>query len=306
MAVRSTVLAPGAGACADDRGIGHGLGYHPARRGLGGDAGVGGVDGLYIFRLEGRGGLLPGTAAGVVARSIHPEGALISGYRDCCLFRYNNRESTAFSERRLGVLMRRTFRPIVVLILILAVVLFTRVQLVKFLDVISPAVTAIATVLIAWFTATIWDINRSQLAHGQRVDRAYVNGGWGRHIDGKLYANINNDGKTPATVHHMVLAILPLAGLPSTPPALPRTFVNYNLEPSPPSPPAEKATARQDQTRESGTDEGAVGGVVPTSVPAPIVERGLPGIVLALGSFARRHPVGSARPHTQASLLSRS
>jgi hypothetical protein len=146
----------------------------------------------------------------------------------------------AFSERRLGVLMRRTFRPIAVLILILAVVLLeawalgripTRVQLVKFLDAISPAVTAIATVLIALFTATIWGINRSQLAHGRRVDRAYVNGGWGRHIDGKLYANINNDGKTPATVHHMVLAILPLAGLPSTPPALPRTFVNYNLEP---------------------------------------------------------------------------
>ncbi len=146
----------------------------------------------------------------------------------------------AFSERRLGVLMRRTFRPIAVLILILAVVLLeawalgripTRVQLVKFLDAISSAVTAIATVLIALFTATIWGINRSQLAHGRRVDRAYVNGGWGRHIDGKLYANINNDGKTPATVHHMVLAILPLAGLPSTPPALPRTFVNYNLEP---------------------------------------------------------------------------
>jgi hypothetical protein len=74
----------------------------------------------------------------------------------------------------------------------------------------------------------------------------------------------------------------------------------------PPSPPAEKATARQDQTGETGTDKGAVGGVVPTSVPALIVERGLPGIVLALGWFARRHPVGSARPHIQASLLSRS
>jgi hypothetical protein len=134
----------------------------------------------------------------------------------------------------------RTFRPIAVLILILAVVLLeawalgqipTHVQLAKFLDAVSPAVTAIATAVIALFTATIWVINRSQLAHGRRVDRAYVNGGWGRYIDGKLYANINNDGKTPATVHHMVLAILPLAGLPSTPPALPRTFVNYNLEP---------------------------------------------------------------------------
>src|SRR4051794_11264854 len=103
--------------------------------------------------------------------------------------------------------MRRTFRPIAVLILILAVVLLeawalgqipTYVQLAKFLDAISPAITAIATAVIALFTATIWVINRSQLAHGRRVDRAYVNGGWWRYIDGKLYANINNDGKTPA------------------------------------------------------------------------------------------------------------
>jgi hypothetical protein len=95
----------------------------------------------------------------------------------------------------------------------------------------NAVITAFATIAIAALTGTIWAVNKSQLAHARRVDRAYVNGGWGRYEDGKLYANINNDGKTPATVHHMVLAILPLAGLPSTPPALPRTFVNYNLEP---------------------------------------------------------------------------
>jgi hypothetical protein len=154
------------------------------------------------------------------------------------LFRYNNRENTGIFGTAIGGCWCQERSDL--LILILAVVLLeawalgqipTYVQLAKFLDAISPAVTAIATAVIALFTATIWVINRSQLAHGRRVDRAYVNGGWGRYIDGKLYANINNDGKTPATVHHMVLAILPLAGLPSTPPALPRTFVNYNLEP---------------------------------------------------------------------------
>ena len=122
--------------------------------------------------------------------------------------------------------MRRMFRPIAVLILVLGAVLLeawalgripTYVQIGKFLDAISPVVTAIASGVIAWFTATIWIINRRQLAHARRVDRAYVNGGWGRYEDGKLYANINNDGKTPATVHHMAMAILPLAGLPSTP-----------------------------------------------------------------------------------------
>lgn len=100
-----------------------------------------------------------------------------------------------------------------------------------FLEAHNGAVTAIATAIIAWFTWSIRQVNQSQLAHGRQVERAYVNGGWGRYIDGRLYANINNDGKTPATVHHMVLAILPLADLPLTPPALPRIFVNYNLEP---------------------------------------------------------------------------
>jgi hypothetical protein len=96
----------------------------------------------------------------------------------------------------------------------------------------SPlAITAIATGVIAWFTATIWVINRSQLKHSRKVERAYVNGGWGRCIDGRLYANINNDGRTPATVHHMALSILPLVGLNSVPPDLPRTFVNHNIQP---------------------------------------------------------------------------
>jgi hypothetical protein len=93
------------------------------------------------------------------------------------------------------------------------------------------AIAALAAGVTGYFTATIWKVNRSQLAHARRVDRAYVNGGYGRCIDGKLYAYINNDGKTPATVHHMAMKILPLVDLPSTPPELPRTFVNYNLEP---------------------------------------------------------------------------
>jgi hypothetical protein len=96
---------------------------------------------------------------------------------------------------------------------------------------LAALISAIAAAVTARLTFSIRDIYRSQLAHGRQVERAYVNGGWGRCIDGRLYANINNDGKTPANVHHMVLAILPLVGLPHTPPALPRSFVNYNLEP---------------------------------------------------------------------------
>ena len=81
-----------------------------------------------------------------------------------------------------GAHMRKIFRPIAVLILVLVFVLLeawalgripTFWQIGKFLDAMSPAVTAIATGVIAWFTATIWTINRSQLKHG-RQDRKSV------------------------------------------------------------------------------------------------------------------------------------
>src|SRR5579884_8495 len=42
---------------------------------------------------------------------------------------------------------------------------------------IVAGVTTAATVAIAWFTATIWNVNRSQLAHGHQVERAYISGG---------------------------------------------------------------------------------------------------------------------------------
>jgi hypothetical protein len=35
-------------------------------------------------------------------------------------------------------------------------------------------ITAIATAVVAWFTATLWQSNRDQLAHNRRVERAYV------------------------------------------------------------------------------------------------------------------------------------
>ena len=38
-------------------------------------------------------------------------------------------------------------------------------------------ITAIATIIIAWFTGTIWSINRRQLVHSHNVERAYISGG---------------------------------------------------------------------------------------------------------------------------------
>ena len=47
-------------------------------------------------------------------------------------------------------------------------------QIPKSLDVISALITAVATGVIAWFTRTIWLINRSQLTHSHQVERAYI------------------------------------------------------------------------------------------------------------------------------------
>jgi hypothetical protein len=41
----------------------------------------------------------------------------------------------------------------------------------------NAVITALATIAIAAFTGTIWAINKSQLAHGQQVERAYISGG---------------------------------------------------------------------------------------------------------------------------------
>src|SRR6516165_5708632 len=41
----------------------------------------------------------------------------------------------------------------------------------------SALITAIATAFIAYFTKTIWDINRNQLQHGRQVERAYISAG---------------------------------------------------------------------------------------------------------------------------------
>src|SRR5262245_30083751 len=80
----------------------------------------------------------------------------------------------------------------------------------------SALITAIATAFIAYFTKTIWDINRSQLRHGHQVERAYISAGGFRRflpqpIDplsreyrlvdtGRFEFHVNNYGKTSGTV----------------------------------------------------------------------------------------------------------
>src|SRR5207248_2719559 len=55
---------------------------------------------------------------------------------------------------------------------------FFVVSLARILEAVGHEwVTAIATAVIAAFTATIFAINRKQLKHSQHVERAYISGG---------------------------------------------------------------------------------------------------------------------------------
>jgi hypothetical protein len=88
----------------------------------------------------------------------------------------------------------------------------------KFLDAISPAVTAFATFAIAAFTWTIWRVNARQLAHNRQVDRAYMSGGGNRNSEivgllpngnqivrpgDRFIFRINNYGKTEGTLYKL-------------------------------------------------------------------------------------------------------
>jgi hypothetical protein len=88
-------------------------------------------------------------------------------------------------------------------------------KIAKATDHWSALITALATGAIAWFTAIIWAINRKQLEHAHRVERAYIScGGYGefvsqiitgpmghpiqgRRVTGAFQVQVNNHGKTP-------------------------------------------------------------------------------------------------------------
>jgi hypothetical protein len=88
-------------------------------------------------------------------------------------------------------------------------------KIAKAIDHWSVLITALATGVIALFTAIIWTINRKQLRHAHRVERAYIScGGFGeftpqiitshtshpiqgRRFTGAFQLQVNNHGKTP-------------------------------------------------------------------------------------------------------------
>jgi len=100
------------------------------------------------------------------------------------------------------------------------------------LTVLAALVTMLAAIATAYFTGTIWDINRRQLQHGRQVERGYVYGGFGdRGATNRYFASIHNNGKTPVVIDHMLVGICPLKELPQIPDISKRTYVNYSIPP---------------------------------------------------------------------------
>jgi hypothetical protein len=96
----------------------------------------------------------------------------------------------------------------------------------------DAAITALATAAIAWFTWTIRQVNKSQLAHSHQVERAYISGGFGeRDTAHRNFASIHNNGKTPAVIDYMLIGVCPLNNLPQIPDISKRKYVNYSVPP---------------------------------------------------------------------------
>jgi hypothetical protein len=99
----------------------------------------------------------------------------------------------------------------------------------------NAVITALATIAIAAFTGTIWAINKSQLAHGQQVERAYISGGGGYRLDTggnppivdttQFVLTVQNYGKTPGTVTAYAVFVVDRATLSSQPAYLIPGFV---------------------------------------------------------------------------------
>jgi hypothetical protein len=88
----------------------------------------------------------------------------------------------------------------------------------RFVNDHNGALSALATLVVAAFTFTLWLIASSQLRHAREVDRAYVSGGGpGNPPDGPFYLTINNYGGTPATLIEYAVEFCELGAIPSSP-----------------------------------------------------------------------------------------
>jgi hypothetical protein len=107
----------------------------------------------------------------------------------------------------------------------------------KVLDAISPAITAIATAVIGFFTYTLWTSNQEEIRHQREIERAYISGGGPLAPDNPniLLFTVDNYGKTPAVMLEYAVAFCPLNAIPPTPaydaPNFPHTTFTDRIPP---------------------------------------------------------------------------
>jgi hypothetical protein len=79
-------------------------------------------------------------------------------------------------------------------------------------------ITALATVVIALFTLTLWWSNRTQVKHMREVERAYIWGGGPLTLLGSaLQLTVNNYGKTPGLLIEYAVGFCSRTNIPPTP-----------------------------------------------------------------------------------------
>jgi hypothetical protein len=121
-----------------------------------------------------------------------------------------------------------------------------------FIERFNGAFTFLATAIIAWFTRTIWSINKEQLRHSRRIERAYVSGGLavkyetvktrtigikrqGEHYEEitrpeAFIVTIDNHGKTPAFISDIAVEACHENDLPEVP-HYKQQLVDINISP---------------------------------------------------------------------------
>jgi hypothetical protein len=114
---------------------------------------------------------------------------------------------------------------------------FLLIQFYKILPALEGIVVTLAAIATAYFTQTIWRVNARQLAHSQKIERAYMSGGgyrakqptaisaYGHPVlseTGEFDFCVNNYGKTPGTLYKLGYGFCDESAIPTVPKYIPQ------------------------------------------------------------------------------------
>ena len=95
----------------------------------------------------------------------------------------------------------------------------------RFVNEHNGGLSALASLVVAAFTFTLWLIASSQFRHARDIDRAYASGGGpGNPPNGPFILTINNYGRTPGTLIEYAVEFCELTSIPSRPKYLARDY----------------------------------------------------------------------------------